>query len=136
MAFLAKADLTLSILVDELDEITRATAATVTAALSAAEAEAKAYLFDSYDTETIFAASGAARHQMVLQCCVDIAVYRIVAACQAGVDMSDRQERYAAAKSWLKAVQKMETYDDLPRRAETKELKITWGGHEKTATHF
>jgi phage gp36-like protein len=136
MAFLAKSDLKLSILVDELDEITREDATIVTAALSAAEAEAKTYLFDSYDVSSIFSASGTNRHQMVLQCCVDIAIYRIVAACQAGVDMNDREVRYKSAVSWLKAVQKTENYADLPRKVPTEQVHIRWGSKTKQPNSY
>lgn len=136
MSFLAKSDLSLSILLDELDEITRADSAIVTQGLSAAEAEARAYLYDSYDTEAIFAASGTARHAMVLQCCVDMAIYRIVAACQAGISMDDRKERYDAAKSWFKSVAKMENYADLPRRTVTKQVHIRYGSKDKRENYF
>jgi phage gp36-like protein len=136
MPFLIKSDLSLSILLEELDEITRADNAIITQGLSAAEAEARAYLYDSYDTEAIFAAAGTARHAMVLQCCVDMAVYRIVAACQAGIDMSDRKERYDAAKSWFKSVAKMTDYVDLPRRTATKQTLVQYGSKPKRGNYF
>lgn len=136
MNFVQKEDLYLSILQDELDEVTRDNTAIALQAVSAAEAEGRAYLFDSYDVETIFGAAGTARHAMVLQCCVDIAVYRIVAACQAGINMEDREMRYNAAKSWFKSVAKMKTYADLPRRTATKQTHIRYGSQKKRNNYF
>jgi hypothetical protein len=134
--FIAKADLGLSILIDELDEITRSDAAIITAAISAAEAEAKVYLYDSYDTEVIFAATGAARHQLVVQLVADMAIYFIVARCQAGQDIADREARYKRAVATLKQFQKSETYADLPRRTATKEKKVWFKTNPKRSNYF
>ncbi len=136
MSFLLKADLKLSILTVELDEITRADDALVTEAISRAESEARAYLYDSFDVDTIFAASGSNRHGMLMQCVVDIAIYRIVAGGQAGQQLDDREERYKAAIRWLKQTEKTEMYSDLPRRTATKQEVISYGSREKRNNYF
>lgn len=136
MAFALKNDLSISILIQELDEITRADDALITEALSRAESEARGYLYDSYDVDTIFAQSGSSRHAMLLQCVTDIAIYRIVAACQAGIDLTDREERYMSAIRWLKMVQKSELYGELPRRTETKQEHVSWGSQNKRSNRF
>lgn len=136
MAFLEKDDLKISILINELDEITRADDALITESNQRAEAEARAYLYDSYDVDAIFSATGSNRHGMLVQCVVDISIYRIVAACQAGIDLSDREERYMAAIRWLKMAQKSEMYGDLPRRTTTKQEVISYGSREKRNNYF
>lgn len=136
MAFLAKADLYLSILQDELEEITREDDTLVTSALSAAEAEMKTYLFDSYDTEDIFGETGANRHPMLVRVGADIAIWFLVARVQAGQEMEDRKARYDRALAWLKAVQKSENYADLPRREATEETKIVYGSNAKRENHY
>jgi phage gp36-like protein len=136
MPFLAKSDLSLSILTDELDEITRNTDAIVTEAIDSATGEAKTYLFDSYDTDAIFSATGSNRNSMVVQVVRDIAIYRIVGACQAGIDLTDRRERYEAAVAWLKMVKKQETFPDLPLRAVTKQVHIRYGSQPKRVNRF
>ncbi len=136
MAFLAKTDLSLSILTEELDEITRGDDTLVTEAIDRATGEVKTYLFDSYDTEQVFAASGTARNSMVMQVVADIAIWRLVAACQAGIDLSDREKRYDAAITWLKMVKKQETYPDLPVRPVTKQVHIRYGSQPKRGNYF
>lgn len=136
MPFLAKSDLSLSILTDELDEITRGTDAIVTEAIDSATGEAKTYLFDSYDTDAIFSATGSNRNAMVVQVVRDIAIYRIVASCQAGINMDDRQERYDAAIAWLRMVKKQETFPDLPVRAVTKQTIVRSGSKPKRGNYF
>jgi phage gp36-like protein len=136
MAFLAKSDLYLAILDNELDEITRADNAIVTEALNAAEGEALTYLFDSYNTDAIFATTGSNRNAMLVQVVRDIAIYRIVARSQAGIDLNDRQERYEAAVAWLKMVKKMETYPNLPVRAVTQQVHIRYGSQPKRTNRF
>lgn len=136
MAFLAKADLYLAILQDELDEITRADDTLVTAALSAADAELKTYLWDSYDVDDIFSETGTNRHQMLVRVGADIAIWFLVARVQAGQALEDRQLRYDRAIAWLKAVQKSQNYADLPRKEATEETKITYGSNTKRENHY
>lgn len=127
MAFIAKADMKLSILTEELEQITRGDNTLIATAISAAEAEMRAYLYDSYDVDTIFAETGADRHQLLVKFCVDIAVWGIVAATQAGIALDDRKARYDRACAWLKMVAKMGTYADLPLREETVQTHIRAG---------
>ena len=136
MAFLLKSDLYLSILQDELEEITRGDDTIVTSALSSAEAELKVYLFDSYDVETIFQKTGNDRHQMLLQLGRDIAIYFLTARLQAGQDTEDRRQRFDRAIAWLKMVQKTKTYADLPRREIPVQTHIQYGSNPKRKNYF
>ena len=136
MAFLEKEDLYLSILQDELEEITRADDGMVTSALSAAQSEISTYLWDSYDVDEIFGETGTSRHQMLVRIGADLAIWYLVARVQAGQELEDRKSRYDRAIKWLKAVQKSENYGDLPRKTETEELKIIDGSNTKRENHF
>lgn len=136
MAFIEKADLKLSILVDELDQIVREDDTIIDQAISAAEAEMRAYLYDSYDVDAIFSKIGDNRHQLLVKYCVDIAIWGIVAATQAGQDLEDRKSRYDRACAWLKMVRKMEDYADLPRRSATVQTHIRYGSGTKRNNYY
>lgn len=136
MAFLLKTDLYLSILQDELEEITRGDDTLVTSALSASEAEMKVYLYDSYDVDAIFAATGTDRHQMLVQLGTDIAIWFLVARVQAGQNTDDRKARFDRAIAWMKMVQKTKTYADLPRREMTVQTHILHGSNPKRKNYF
>lgn len=136
MAFLTKEDLKLSILTEELDEITRSDDGTIAQALVAAEAEMRQWLFDTFDVDAVFGASGSSRHPLLLQYGADIAIYFIVAAGQAGQDFEDRKSRYDRAIKWLKAAAKTELYADLPRRTETEQKHITYGSNPKRSNYY
>jgi phage gp36-like protein len=127
MAFIDKDDLKLSILEDELDAIVRGDDDLILQAISAAEAEMRGYLYDSYDVDGIFSAEGDERHALLVKMCADIAIWGIVATVQAGQALGDRQARYDRAIAWLKMVKKMETYADLPRRESTVQTHIRAG---------
>ena len=136
MAFIDATDLKLSILEDELNQITRNDATLIAQAISAAEAEMRAYLYDSYDVEVIFSETGEDRHALLVRYCVDIAVYAIVASTQAGQDVSDRKARYDRAVNWLKMIKKMGTYADLPLREATVQTHISTGSGTKRNNHY
>ncbi len=134
--FLAKADLYLKILQVELNEITRNDDTLVTQALLAAESELRGYLFDNFDVDVIFAATGAARHPMLVDACSDIAIWNLAARVQAGIDLDDRQRRYERAIAWAKAVAKTEFFADLPRRTVTAQTQIVYGSNPKRSNYF
>ena len=137
MPFLVKADLALTILTEELNEITRSDDTLVTAALATAIGEMRTYLHDSYDVDVIFAAVGTARHPLLLQFGADLAVYYLVGRSQAGQQIDDRKARYDRAITWLKAARDSETYSDLPRRApDTAQRHISWGSRPKRTNGY
>jgi phage gp36-like protein len=136
MAFIAKTDLALSILSDELTEITRNDDTLIAMAIDAAQAEMRTYLFDSYDVDTIFAKTGSNRHQLLVQLLADMAIYFLVARLQAGQDISDREARYKRAVAWLKQAQSSETYSDLPRRISTAQTIFTVGSNTKRPNYY
>lgn len=134
--FLAKSDLYLTILQDELTEITRNDDTLINAALSSAIAEMKVYLHDSYDTDTIFNATGTNRHQLLINLGADMAVYFIVARCMAGQALADREARYNRAIKTLKAFRDSETYSDLPRREARAQGGIWFSSNRKRGNYF
>lgn len=136
MAFLTTSDLYLSILQDELDEITRGDTAIVTQAMLAAETEMRQWLYDTFDVDTVFAQTSTSRHALLVQYGSDIAIYFIVARGMAGQDFEDRKSRYDRAINWLKSAAKTDLYSDLPRRVETKQTHITYGSNPKRSNYF
>jgi Protein of unknown function (DUF1320) len=136
MAFLVKEDLYPQILQDELEEITRGDNVLIASSCSAAVAEMKLYLFDSYDTEGLFAAGGRNRHELLLQIGADMAIYFIVARCQAGQQLEDRTARYKRAVAILKQMRDSENYSDLPRREKTKQSHMVLKTNAKRGNYF
>jgi Protein of unknown function (DUF1320) len=136
MGFILIPDLHGSILAEELEEITRGDIALITSACDAAEEEMKLYLFDSYETESIFAQTGTNRHRLLLICGVDMAIYHIVARCQIGQEIDDRKARYDRSINMLKMLQKSETYANIPRRAATAQTHIMFGSNNKRKSHY
>lgn len=128
MAFLNKDDLALSIDLNEVDAITNNDETIVTNAIDAAVGEARGKLYNSFDVDTIFNKTGDSRNQMLLQVCVDIAVYRLVASNQAGQDIEDRETRYLAAKTWLTDCRDGKDYPDLERTENTIEIRVRTSG--------
>lgn len=136
MAFLAKSDLLLYILVDELDEITRGDDTLVLSAILSAVAEARMYLYDSFEVDQIFNKTGDDRHALLVNLVADIAIYLLVSRVQAGQDVEDRKARYDRARKFLLAAAKTEDYADLPRRTETVQTHIVSGSNPKRANYY
>lgn len=136
MAFLNKTDLLVSILEDELGEITRYNDALVSQACIAAEAEMRQWLYDTFDVDEVFAATDKDRNALLVQYGADIAIYYIIARGQAGQNFEDRKSRYDRAINWLKAAAKTDLYSDLPRREETAQTHIIYGSNPKRSNYF
>ncbi|RME98771.1 MAG: DUF1320 domain-containing protein [Bacteroidetes bacterium] len=126
----------ISILEDELNQIVRNDDTLIDLSISAAIAEVRSYLYDSYDVDTIFARTGNDRHAVLVRHCVDVAVYGIVAATQAGQDLEDRKARYDRACKWLKMVKDMKTYPDLPVREVTVQTHISASSGTKRNNYY
>lgn len=134
--FIHKGDLYLSILREELEEITRGDDTMIASALLSAEAEMRTHLYDSFDVDAIFSSTGPTRHALLVNLCVDIAVYLLCARLQAGQDLQDRKDRYDRAITWLKASAKTELYNDLPRRVSTSQQHIVTGSQPKRGNYY
>jgi phage gp36-like protein len=136
--FIEKADIQSYILADELYEITRGDDVVVNAAISAACQECRGYLYDAFDVNAIFAKTGRSRDNLLIQLIADMAIWKIVAACQAGINHADRLARYEQAVKYLRMVAKTEIYADLPRRTlnETAEHKILFDSNPKRGNYY
>jgi hypothetical protein len=108
----------------------------VATACAAAVSEMRTYLFDAFDVDAIFAATGTARHALLLDMCIDVALYLLVARVQAGQDMSDREARYERATKWAKMASKTDNYNDLPRRATTVQEHFHYGSNPKRKNYY
>lgn len=136
MAFIAKIDFKIGILEDELNQIVRNDDTLIDQAIAAAIDEMKAYLYDSFDVDAIFGATGTARNQLLVKYAVDIAVWSLVATVQAGQDIDERKARYDRAIAWLRMVKKTKIYSDLPRRTETVQDHIVIGSSSKRNNYY
>jgi len=136
MAFIAKSDLKLSILIDELNEITRGDDTIITAAINSAQGEMRTYLHDSYDVDTIFSQTGEQRNQLLVNLMSDMTVYLLTASGQPGQDLEDRRARYKRAITWLKEAQDTKTYSDLPRRETTEQTHFLFGSNSKRNNYY
>jgi phage gp36-like protein len=135
--FILKQDLYTAILEDELEEITRGNNVLIDEAIVSAIEVIRGYLYDSFQVDVIFAATGIARHQLLVQYARDIAIYFLVARCLAGQALNDRRDRYDRAIGWLKTVAKSEFFADLPRRtSSTAEVHIRYGGNPKRSQRY
>ena len=136
MAFIEKTDLYTKILEDELDEITRGDDSLILQAADSAVAEMRGYLFDTFDVDTIFSQTGENRHALLVDLGADITIYILVSRLQAGQSIDDRQQRYERAKTWLRQASKTEFYNDLPRRAQTRQTHISYGSLPKRNNRY
>lgn len=134
--YINKPDLLTAITEEELEEIARVNYNLVYNAIAIAVDEVRAYLFDEFDVDYIFSQTDGNRNMMLVNCCVDIAIYVLVSRCQAGIDLTDRKERYDRAKAWLRMVQKTEIYADLMRKETTIQKHFSHNSNPKRSNYF
>jgi phage gp36-like protein len=113
--FLTIDDLKTVIYEESLKEISREDDTIPEFGIDAAISEMKSYLAPVYDTDTIFAQTGTARHNMLLMFAKDIAAYHIICLSNPGVDFDTKEARYNRAIDYLKAVQSGKVSPDLPK---------------------
>jgi phage gp36-like protein len=116
MAFITRSDIITALYEDELGVITRKNETVFATTIDIAIAEAKLYLTDRYDCKLIFAQLGEARNMMLVNICIDICIYKLIAASAAGQSYQDRKDRYDRAIAILKMIQKAEIVADLPAK--------------------
>jgi phage gp36-like protein len=133
--WITKAELKTHMNVDSIDVITGGDDTLVTSAVDGAVSEAKGYL-TSYDTDTIFAATGESRHALLLIFVKDIAVWHLLKLSNYQADLEFRGKCYDRAIAWLKSVQKGDVTPDLPATTDETRAKITWGSNDKRVQHF
>lgn len=139
MAFLSADELKTHLYTENINVISRDDDTILAAAIDAAVQEAKGYL-GSYDVQSVFGASGNERNALLLIFVKDIAVWHFLNLCNAGTDLSLRQDRYERAIDWLKAVQKGNVTPDLPKKTDESGAPtggiIIFGSNPKKNQHF
>jgi phage gp36-like protein len=124
---------------ENVEIISRGDGAIMQAAIDAAQAEARGYL-GAYDTDTVFSREGSARNALLLIFIKDMATWHFLVLCNAGHELSLRQDRYDRAVSWLKAVQRGDVTPDLPAKADdggtSSAGMIKFGSNPKKGQHF
>jgi hypothetical protein len=91
--------------------------------IASAELKAQAQMEESlnlrYDVGLIFGAIGNARNPIVIMYLIDIALYHLHSKLATRMIPKIREDRFLAAKEWLKLVRSGELNPDLPTHAET-----------------
>lgn len=121
--------------IDNIDVITGGDDTLVASAVDGAVSESKGYL-GSYNTTSIFAATGTARHALLLIFIKDIAVWHLIKLSNYKADLEYRGKLYDRAISWHKSVQKGEVTPDLPVSTSEYAPKITYGSNPKREQHY
>jgi len=133
--WITKTELKTHMNIDNIDVITGSDDTLVTSAVDGAISEAKGYL-GAYDTDTIFAATGTARHALLLIFVKDIAVWHLLKLSNYQAELEYRGKLYDRAIAWLKSVQKGDVTPDLPASTDESRAIITWGSNDKRVQHF
>jgi len=137
MAFITITDLKKGLQEELINEITRNDSAVIDHVISAAIAEAKTYLRENYDTDTIFAATGTSRDALLVTFTSDIAIYNLIELVQPGIDTEDRRARYKRAIDWLKQVRSQDIKPDLPLASSPPAAdNITYGSAERKEMRY
>lgn len=89
-----------------LDALTRNDDEIVEVCEDRAIAEMRSYLSGRYDCDSIFSATGADRHPLILMMALDIAIFHIFCVHNPQKLSQMRKDRYDRAIEWLKAVSK------------------------------
>ena len=132
--FTTKEELKTHMNIDSIDVITGSDDTLVESAIDGAISEAKGYL-TAFDVATMFAATGTARHALLLTFVKDMAVWHLMALSNYQADLELREKRYDRAIAWLKAVQKGDVVPDLPASAVALG-KVIYGSNPKREQHF
>lgn len=134
--WITKEELKTHMNVDDIDVITDSDDTLVTAAIDGAVSEAKGYL-ESFDTASIFAATGSSRNALLLIFVKDIAVWHLLKLSNYKAELEYRGKCYDRAVSWLKSVQRGDVAPDLPAVADiATKGKIRYGSNPKREQHF
>jgi phage gp36-like protein len=97
-------------------------------AQDSAIAQVKDYLYERYDTEAIFSATGTARHAYLVRCCIYIVKYIISERLPKGVP-AEVEKNYNDTLDYLESIRDAKISADLPR-------KVTDDGKTKTKTRW
>lgn len=135
--FIDKNDYDVSINSNVLDQITQFDDQKLDRAEATAISKVKGYLATRYDTTVIFAATGSARHPMVLDCCVKICLFEIHMLINPRKVPEYRKESYERAIGWLELVMEGKVEPpDLPRLTSPDGDYIKFGSNPIKDTRF
>ncbi len=82
--------------------------------------EISSYLRPTYDTLSIFSATGDLRSRLIVMYTADIALYHMAAAMPQKMGTEIRQQRYERAVKWLEGVQAGRIVPDLPTSVDSQ----------------
>lgn len=121
--FIELSDYDASIHRDILDALTRNDEAIVEICEDRAIAEMRGYLSGRFDCDTLFAATGNSRNQLVLMMLIDIAVYHLFSIHNPQKLSQLRKDRYDRAVEWMRAVKDGLPVDGIPLLPEQERRK-------------
>ena len=124
MTYLTKTELKTHAKTAEIDVIIDGDETIALACIDIAIEFALSKLLKQYDTDVIFAKTGAARNPLLLKVVKDIAIWELIGLANPNIDYQDKKFRYEQAVDWLTAV-----YKGMPT---TLELKVVPEGETKT----
>jgi phage gp36-like protein len=127
--FLTEKDYDASVHREIIDTVTREDAALVKICEDRAIKDLRNYLFQRYDCDAIFKATGCKRDAMLVMFCVDITLYHLFGMHNPRNMPPMRKDRYDRAIEWLKAVGRgnlaAEGLPEVEGEGETIEYQIT-----------
>lgn len=139
MPFLSNEEMKTHLYAENVDVIQRGDDTILTAAIEGAIIEAKGYL-KAYDLDKVFNMTGSDRNPLLLIWIKDLATWHFLVLCNAGHELTLRQNRYDRAIAWFKGVQKGNINPDLPPLENpdggNSANMIIFGSNPKKEQHF
>lgn len=131
MSFITKAELKTRTHTEIIDAITRSDDTIIDMIIDENISYMKSFLRARFDVETVFAATGANRNQVLVKVLKDLVVFEIYSShnpVQVTEVLKDCRSR---AEAWLKAVQREEINPDLPAAVSSSNKYIQYGSNTK-----
>jgi phage gp36-like protein len=114
--FLKQQDLVTIIKENNLEQVLEGESATFDVVAGETVAQVKSYLFERYDTQTIFAKEGSERDDYLLKLCKHIAIYELYKRLPKYINNNPRELDYKEAITALEKIAAGEIGLDLPRK--------------------
>lgn len=138
--FITEAELKSVMYEYQVTEITEGDTDITAMAISSAVEEIKSYLRGSYDTDTIFTATGTNRNALLMELCKNVAAWYLVRLANVDMIYSQVKERYDRAIEFLTKVADGKIAPAFPLRKDstTEEVvtKFRNGSNEKFSHYF
>ncbi len=133
--FITPDELTTHAYDEEIKAIIRGDETIALASIDMAIEYAESFLLNEYNTEIIFAKTGADRSPLLVKIVKDIAIWELIGLANPSIDYADKKFRYEEARSWLKSVNRgMAT--NLPKRDEKQATSFKMTSNSKRENYY